>query len=99
MRRDLCCSRPVKAVLFKVVSDLLTSWAGGLQIFARVTPDFRLAASSLIDFVAQFLQTQCQFGAINRSPVLLRAIEFARLQCATFAVLGFCEVEEHDMSM
>src|SRR5271157_887577 len=77
--------------------DLFPPWTRSLKILAAVTLDFWLAALAVFDLVAQLLQTVCKFRAIHSGGVLLRAIEFLRLQRARFTIFCLGQVEDDDM--
>src|SRR5260370_21728584 len=79
--------------------DLLPAWTRSVEILAAVTLDFRLTALAVLDFVAQLLQTVCEFRAIHRGGVLLSAIELLRLQRARFAISGLGKIQEPNVAV
>src|SRR5271156_6454930 len=83
----------------QMLFDLLPARARSIEILAAVTRDFRLTALSVFDLVAPLLQMVCDFRAIYGSGVLLRAIEFLRLQRAYFAVFSLCQIKEDYVSV
>jgi hypothetical protein len=69
--RDLRCRGSVDSLFPQMVFDLFTSRTGGLQVFLRVASDFRLSMLAALQLVAQFFQTQCQLGSVDRRGVAL----------------------------
>src|SRR5579872_3491950 len=58
VRGYLCCTCASHPFLGEMRGDLLTAGARSVDVFLRVTFDFRLAAPAALDFVAQFLQAR-----------------------------------------
>ena len=78
---------PADALLVQVLFDLLSAWAAGVQIFLGVALDLRRSVWALLNLISQLSQPQRQLGSVDRSRVLLRAIQLVRLQRAGLAVL------------
>src|SRR5271156_2818588 len=79
--------------------DLFAPRARSVQILAAVTLDFRLTALAVFDLIAKLFEMVCQLRAVHGSGVLLRAIEFLRLQRACLALFSLCQIEEDDVSV
>ena len=71
VRRDLCRRGSVDSLFPKMVFDLFTPRTGSLQILLRVAFYFRLSMLAAVQFVAQLVQTQCQFGSVDCRDVAL----------------------------
>src|ERR1700719_2989690 len=99
MSCDLCRTCTPQTLLFEVCLDLLTSWTGSIEVLACIAGDLRLPALSFFDHIALTLQAQRKLGTVDCGSKLLRPVQFVRLQGPRFSVLGFSEIEEHDVSM
>src|SRR5882672_1309371 len=78
VRRDLRRRGTLSTRCGQVVFNLLTPWAGRVEILARVPADLGLPAATALDFVAQRRQSHRQLRSVHRRRVLLRAIELPR---------------------
>jgi hypothetical protein len=83
----------------QVVFDLLTAWAGCLEVLARVAANLGLAAATALDLVTKRGQSRRQLGSVHRRRVLLRPIQLPRLQRAHRAVSRFRQIEDDGMRM
>src|SRR5260370_987898 len=99
MSCNLCRTCTSQALLFEVCLDLLTSRTGSIEVLTCIAGDLRLPALSFFDLIALTLQAQGKLGTVDRRSKLLRPVQFARLQGPRFSILGFREIEEHDVSM
>src|ERR1700722_1165317 len=79
--------------------NLSPSWARRFQVLGAVSLDFWLPTLASFYFVAQFLQTYCKFRPIDGRPILLRFVQFPRLQRSRVTIRSLRDVEEHDMRM
>lgn len=84
---------------FQVLANLLTSWAGGIEVVLGVPLDFRSATPAGRDFVSELAQSVCEFGLVNRRRVLLRLKEAPFLQCTILAIIPFSDVEDDHVRM
>src|SRR5438874_872750 len=82
-----------------MLPDLSTPWARHLQIFLTVAFDFWCTVFARLDFVAQLLEPIAELGLVNSCGVLLSFVQLLRLNGMVFPVVGFGEVEKHDMSV
>ena len=71
----VCCDlgglRPVVAGFLQMLAYLLAARTRGIKVFLRVAFDFRCAATSRLDFIAEIPQTIGQFRLIHGSRELL----------------------------
>ena len=57
--------------LFEVLANLLTAWAGRVEIFLRVALNLWGAAPPTFNFISKLAQTVGQFGLVNGRGELL----------------------------
>jgi hypothetical protein len=95
--RDLGGGGSTPLGLVEVILNLLAAGTGGFEIGGQIAADLRLAAGPTLDVVTQRREARGQFRAIHGGPVLLRLVEFLRLECARLAGAPLGHVEEHDV--
>ena len=82
VRSDLRSFFPRAARAFKVLTNLLATGTGGVQVLLRVALDLGRAAPTCRDFVTKLAQSVGEFGLINGGGELLRGEEALRLNSA-----------------
>src|SRR5579872_6952090 len=87
------------SLLPQMIFDLFTSGTRGFQIFLCVTTDFGLPMLAAFQFIAEFLQTQRQFGPIHSGGKSLGHKQFVWLETTGLAVLALGYIEDYGMGM
>src|SRR5580704_13875037 len=93
VRSDLGSFLSRAARAFKVLTNLLASGAGCVEIFLCVSLDLRSTAPSCSNFVAKLSEAVSQLGLIDRRGKLLGGEEALRLNCARLAIVALRDIE------
>src|SRR5580692_8413171 len=99
VRSDLGSLFPRAARTFKVLTNLLASGAGCVEIFLCVSLDLRSTAPPCRNFVTKLSEAVSQLGLIDRRGKLLGGEEALRLDCARLAIVALRNVENDRVSM
>src|SRR5580704_3109199 len=99
VRSDLGSFLSRAARAFKVLTNLLASGAGCVEIFLCVSLDLRSTAPSCSNFVAKLSEAVSQLGLIDRRGKLLGGEEALRLNCARLAIVALRDIENDRVCM
>src|SRR5208282_3389810 len=84
---------------FKVLTYLLASGAGCVEIFLCVSLDLRSTAPPCRNFVTKLSEAVSQLGLIDRRGKLLGGEEALWLNCARLAIVALRDIENDRVSM
>jgi hypothetical protein len=96
---DLRRRGSVNSLLPQMIFDLFASRTRGFEIFLCVTTDFGLPMLAAFQFIAEFLQTQRQFGPIHCGGESLGHKQFVWLETTGSAVLALSYIEDYGVGM
>ena len=95
--RDLRSAGPATLGRIEVGLDLLTTGTRRLEVRGGVPPNLGLTARAALDLVPEGREAHRQFGAVHGREVLLRLVEFVRLERPGLTRVPFRDVEDDDV--